>query len=201
MEIKLQALFPTYMTSVIIEDHEHLNATLEKDCYRLKESNTGVSASNLNGWHSTTDLFSRSEESFKEISEHIIAFAQSSVKRIHPNLDLSKYNQEMNGWININPPGALNVPHDHPEWEMSGTYYVKAPEGNNPQDGCFEFIDPKTNSSLSKIYNINGVERRYLIKPTAGLLIGFPSYVKHWVRPNNSNSDRISIAWNYRIVQ
>jgi uncharacterized protein (TIGR02466 family) len=201
MDLKLQALFPTYVTSTMVAEHSELNNDIIKASYKIKDNSEGVHSSNLDGWHSETDLFLRKEECFKELTDIIIKFAQASVKKLNPKISLSEYKQEMNGWININPPGGLNVPHDHPDWEMSGTYYVQAPEGKRPEDGCFEFIDPKTSSYASKIYFGNGVERRFLIKPKPGLLISFPSYVRHWVRPNYSNSDRISIAWNYRLVK
>ena len=39
----------------------------------------------------------------------------------------------------------------------------------------------------------------YFIEPTPGDLIIFPSTINHWVEPNPSKNDRISLAFNWSI--
>ena len=39
------------------------------------------------------------------------------------------------------------------------------------------------------------------VKPKAGLLMIFPSYLRHWVYPNEEESERVSIAFNIRYLK
>ena len=203
MEIKSLLLFSSAVMTKQLENSEELNVLLREQSYKLKRASSGieVGASNLGGWHSETDLFHRKEPCFIHLQEQIIQFSQAAAIKVNGKLDPTLYNQELNGWININPPGTLNAPHDHPEFEMSGTYYVQTPKTSKLEQGALEFIDPKVNSAKSTIYNVPGFGRNFRVSPREGQLICFPSYLRHWVYPNESNEDRISIAWNYRLSE
>lgn len=199
LELKTQALFSSFIFTASLKQSAASNHEIEKTCYDLKKLDSGLDVSNLGGWHSKTDLFLRKEKSLKVLCDEIITFAQQCTLKVNPKIKFENYTQEANGWININPPNGMNVPHDHPDWEMSGTYYVKVPQTSVASDGALELLDPRVNSWLSHIYSGNGLERKFLVAPKPGMIISFPSYLRHWVRPNRSNSDRISIAWNYRL--
>jgi len=203
MEIKSIGLFSSVVMISQVDNSEELNVLLREQSYKLKKASSGVEvgASNLGGWHSETDFFRRKEQCFIRLQEQIIQFAQAAAIKVNSKLDLSLYNHEFNGWININPPGTLNVPHDHPEFEMSGTYYVQTPKTSSLAQGALEFIDPKVNSAKSTIYSVTGLNRSFKVSPREGQLICFPSYLRHWVYPNEANADRISIAWNYRLSE
>ena len=45
---------------------------LEKDIYLIRDSSESLNISNLNGWHSETDLFAREESSIKELCKILI---------------------------------------------------------------------------------------------------------------------------------
>ena len=85
-------------------------------------------------------------------------------------------------WININKKTHFNVPHNHPCCIFSGVFYIKTPYNS----GNFAFYR-----------NIHVYKSTELIKPEENMLILFPSHFDHYVEPNNSNQDRISISFNY----
>ena len=107
------------------------------------------------------------------------------------------------GWVNVNPQYGFNVPHDHPGYTWSGVYYVSLPERDNPKSrsGAIELLDPRTNTAamasdiaLSSQY----FSPKRTLFPKNGMILIFPSYVRHWVYPNEEAQDRISMAFNFK---
>lgn len=92
-------------------------------------------------------------------------------------------------WANINSHGGSDVVHHHnfsvdpPQNEMSGVYYIKTPE-NSGQICFLNQMVPHEHSPLT---------------PKEKDLVIFPSYLLHYVTPNLSQEDRISIAFNFQI--
>jgi uncharacterized protein (TIGR02466 family) len=79
----------------------------------------------------------------------------------------------------------------------SGVYYV---DGGNPEpmpreNGKLELIDPRSGVNMLYI-DKNVLDGRYLIEPIPGLMVVFPSWLKHMVHPYYGNGERISVAFN-----
>ena len=103
------------------------------------------------------------------------------------------------GWINVNPPGAFNAPHDHSGFALSGVYYASVPpEGHS---GAIEFLDPRINANAYTIEGAVCFNRKFVINPKPGNLLVFPSYLTHWVQPNGDSTDRITVAFNIRYLK
>lgn len=103
-------------------------------------------------------------------------------------LRLEKY------WININPPGAYNVRHNHPRTVLACTLYLQTPENG----GDIVFYNPNSAALFASYSNkrdhYNFSEFR--ITPTPGLFVAFPGWLDHSVDTNTSDTDRISISMN-----
>ena len=107
-------------------------------------------------------------------------------------------NQEVtlsNMWAIINKKGAMNQKHSHSNSDLSAAYYVTAKEGC----GDIVFYDPRP----GKVYKhplankpnlLNAVNNG--VKPKAGMLVLFPSYLEHSVNPNTSDHERVVISFN-----
>jgi uncharacterized protein (TIGR02466 family) len=105
-------------------------------------------------------------------------------------------------WININPPYSYNSNHVHPGVFISGSYYIKVPN----KSGSLYFVNPSqlqplfTRQDLIKEYNpLNSL--RWNVDPEPGQLLLFPAWIEHGVTQNLSEEDRISIAFNIRIIE
>jgi uncharacterized protein (TIGR02466 family) len=103
-----------------------------------------------------------------------------------------------NMWANINPPGAFNKPHIHPNSLWSGVYYVKTQENC----GHLKIEDPKTISLMSVPRRTDKTLPQHLWKevhyePIQGRCIMFPSWLSHTVDVNQSNDIRISVSFNF----
>ena len=194
-------LFPSPIHLFTVNDYEQLNQEIIKDAHNLREASPGMVKSNKNGWHSNADFFSRPEKSFKEIGERIIEAVNTVTKAVAPTFRIEDHEIYSNAWININPKGGFNVPHDHPNFWWSGTYYVHIPENPPDRSGCLEFLDPRTNIAAMSLPKAANFKSKHQVMPKSGELVVFPSYLRHWVYPNEQDEERISIAFNIKYVK
>jgi len=101
-------------------------------------------------------------------------------------------------WANINPPGALNRPHLHPNSHFSGVYYIKAPKNS----GQIVFNEPRSGAHMVMPSRKEGQPPSHLwrevrVDPLEGRIVMFPSWLWHCVEPNESNDIRISVSFNF----
>ena len=80
-------------------------------------------------------------------------------------------------WFNINSKNAHHRWHSHGGASTIGIFYIKIPNNS----GNIEFRHNKEIQSIA---------------PYEGLLLIAPAGMEHQVLPNNSNEDRISMAFN-----
>jgi hypothetical protein len=76
-------------------------------------------------------------------------------------------------------------------------YYVDAgePEPHSPLNGVLEFLDPRAGvEAVSAPGDPYGEPVR--VRPEAGLLVIFPSWLYHWVHPYAGQSPRIAVSFN-----
>jgi len=205
-QIKIEHLFSTpllvFRTSVSDEFMEEL----QSDCYKWRDESSGLQKSNQNGWHSDTTIFSRPERTFRSVCKVFGQCVGEVAKATAPNVDLSGYDTTGEGWVNINYKGGYNVPHDHPGFVWSGVFYAKVPKtytDTESRSGVLEFLDPRTNiaASGSVLTSTNYFSPKILIRPEEKMFVLFPSYLRHWVYPNEEDEDRISMAFNARYTK
>jgi uncharacterized protein (TIGR02466 family) len=203
---RVEALFYSPLIFFEIPDCEALNRQLLEETDAMRARSSGVTKSNKKGWHSDVDFFHRTEPGCTALRKHIVDAVCEATKRLSPNFDFKSNELQMEGWINVNPPGAFNAPHTHPSFALSGTYYVKIPSESvstapDVKSGTFEFIDPRVNAGSMSIEGATCFDPGVTVKPKDGLMIIFPSYLRHWVYPNEEESERVSIAFNIRYIK
>ena len=176
---------------------------LEADIYKIQSNSPSIEVSNINGWHSETDLFTRKENSIKTLCGVLMTETTRQLMSISSNFDPKKYDGQFGGWININPKGGANATHHHQPWDWSGVFYVKQPNISNEggRSGMIEFINPCQQSSTlaSKGFENSGMAPFLRFRPNPGEIVLFPSYLLHSVYPNETDDDRITIAYNLRL--
>ncbi len=186
-----------------IPDAERLNSALLAEITARQAVDPGVFRSNRKGWHSKSDFFLRQEPAHAELSRAITRAAFDGALRVAGNQDdIREIGMKINGWINVNPPGAHNVPHDHPGSFWSGAYYVKNSKSlDEPQlGGAISFIDARTAPTGQPLIKAPTLAGLKTFHPTAGTLLLFPSTIKHLVHPNDSDEDRVTIAFNVFVI-
>ena len=165
------------------------------DSLRLKNPK-GKFKSNLSGWHS---------ENFDLQDSEPLYFVNNISKILNNCLtdmgwDLEKNKLKITGmWSVINRAGNANARHIHPNSFLSAAYYVKAPKNC----GDIMFHDPRSAAVYRKpkISNDNVLNTtEILITPKEGLLVLFPSFLNHSVKPNESGKDRVVISFNIDLI-
>jgi len=161
------------------------NNKLVEYAYSIKENNPkGRSNSNENGYQS--ELLDPNNDVLRPLSNKIFELC----KNINLNIQTIKIPQI---WININPKGGYNIVHQHGQYHISGTYYVKTPKDS----GYICHRDPRpgamTNGFFNDRFDDGEVRLTYNYE---GFLLIWPSFVDHFVLPNKSEEDRISISFD-----
>jgi len=168
------------------------NYKLEQDILEWSKQDKGVQKTNLNGWHSQTDMQNKPE--YKPLVDQLFV----AMDHVWEDQHLDRKPRLGNMWANINPPGGSNQPHVHPNSLYSGVYYIKS----NIDAGRLRLYDPRPGVQLimpvRKSGNISkDLWRDVRLDPIPGRIIIFPAWTWHEVQPNKSNDIRISVSFNF----
>ena len=190
-------LFPTPVMAYAIPDAERINGALLAEIEQRRNQDPGVQRSNRAGWHSESDFFQRKEPAHAELSKAITHAVGDATKRLSQG-KMGTLQLQVSGWINVNPPAAYNVPHDHPGSFWSGCYYIKTRRtgDKNDEGGAITFIDPRCAPAGQPLVRAPVFHGSQSFHPKPGTLLLFPSNAKHWVHPNNSDEERVTMAFN-----
>ena len=185
--------FPTPVYIKEISNASELNFHLEKNILQWqKEDSKGVSKTNVNGWHSATDMNHKHE--YNPLSKELFNMQFEIFKKEY----LTQKPVLGNMWANINYPGGYNRPHLHPNALFSGVYWIKAPKNC----GNLMIYEPRPGAPTTMPIRKEGklppeLWREIHYQPKAGTAIMFPAWLWHEVRPNESNDTRISVSFNF----
>jgi uncharacterized protein (TIGR02466 family) len=98
-------------------------------------------------------------------------------------------------WANINSPGSFNRKHTHFNSMLSGVYYPSVPDNS----GQIVFVDPRVQAHVITL-PVTGktafTSRKIRRTPVSGEFILFPSWLEHSVEMNESDKERVSVAFN-----
>lgn len=186
--------FPTSIWYFDLPESAELNRRLAELIQAERTADlTGLAGrSSVLGWHSADDLQRRLEfagffEMASQCIAEVVTFLRWDSNRVAPQL--------LNAWACVNPPGASNALHNHPQSLLSGVYYVSAPE----QSGALTFRDPREAATMFAppvTEQTHWTFQRIAYPPQTGRLLIFPSWLLHGVEPNLSREDRIAISFN-----
>ena len=105
-------------------------------------------------------------------------------------------------WYSTNRYGDHHAPHTHPRSYLSGTYYVRVPpapasiDDPRARPACISFYDPRTGANMITVGSEPDARAAHVVRPSAGMLLIWPSPVQHYVHPNLSDELRVSISFN-----
>jgi len=196
--VRVDTLFPIPLFRYRIEE-EGLNEKLAREIGARRKSEEGKVNSGRLGWQSDTDFFMRREEGHAALAKLIGKVMKATLQSIDPTADFAKIQVTMNGWVNVNPPGGYNGPHQHTNAILSGVYYVDVPRGPSEKGGAIEFLSPHPVRLLGGLLKAEMFAERIHLQPKAGDLLIFPGQLPHWVHPNDSGKPRLTIAFNAMI--
>lgn len=190
MHVATHALFPTSLHQFVNPTAETDNATWRAAIRALREQDTGRTISNVRGWQSSRPL-----QTVPELTG-LARFILQCLEKVADDEGwaMDRTALMMEGWANINGPGAMNNLHNHPNCLLSGTYYIDTP----PAAGNIVFRDPRESAHIFQPPYRPERQRPPVqaVTPVPGMLIVFPSWLLHAVEPNASGEERMSVAFN-----
>jgi len=179
-----------------VPDAGAMNAELRTLILDAESRSPTVGRSNVGGWHSRADFFTRPETSV----EALTTWATWTVKQmVEASAGAGRYTGglSLGAWATVCRAGAYHAPHSHPESAWSGVYYVDAgtPDPDRPLSGVLEFLDPRAGAeAVTAPGDPYGEPHR--VRPDDGLLVVFPSWLFHWVHPYTGRTPRIAVLFN-----
>ena len=196
-----------FATQLYREDHatpDLLNAALEVACLHLSQTDrAGLKWSDAHGYPGYTsyasldDLADRMVE-FKKLERILDKHAAAFAKALHWNIRGGKPMCD-SLWVNVMPEGGSHTSHIHTNAVISGTYYVKVPEGAGP----IVYEDPRMGLMMAAPPRLKSAPRdmqsHVSETPEAGTLLLWESWLRHEVPLNRAAGERISISFNYVI--
>lgn len=203
----IKFIFPTVlMVHNIMEEYSQVARRHTDDLAQLildLEAEGDGCPFNLHGGYRTVDGFMSSPHpSIQWLRAIIVPRVQTMlglVNNTHVNFDIT-------GWGAVLRTGHGQNVHVHPGSMYAGVYYVTVPPevGQNPTEagGCIQFLDPRGGAPMMQLVrgkNFYGSGAVQVCPPHGGgLLLMFPSWLQHEVKPLpvGFTGPRIAISFN-----
>lgn len=167
---------------------------------------TGAAISNIGGWHSNTKMIEWGGEAARALAYKAMTLADAATVDIGSADTSSRYDWVPEMWANVSKSGNANFHHTHPGSFWSAVAYIDdGYEGSadTALGGELQLLDPRmpmirmTAPDLRmKDGSGKAQNNEPLIRPTTGMIVMFPSWLQHAVRPFHGSGTRISIAIN-----
>lgn len=183
------------------------NAALGEIILAKREASAGVTVSNRNAWHSTTDMAQWGGDYARQLVDHVVALADRFTYDVRGG-DSPRFVWYPELWANVVEEGGSNTFHYHSGCIWSAVYYVADGYGGAEGGGGeLVLLDPRAPAAT-----MSAPDLRYRrpdgqvyasevkMRPQAGRIVMFPSWLMHAVEPYRGVGTRISIAINLSAI-
>lgn len=200
-------LFATPLMIATLPDAQAINTELRRIILAREASSESAGRSNYGGWQSPWDM----QHWGGAPLQPVIGFVRAIVEQL--TVDRAG-NRHQIAWrvdcrANVNRQGHGNQFHAHPAALWSATYHVD--DGGISADpalgGEFEVQDPRGVATVMYLPYLTfagedgaALGEAQRVRPPAGTVLVFPSWLLHGVRPYHGTRERISIAINFSLA-
>ncbi|GAB4519866.1 MAG: hypothetical protein Kow00133_05880 [Amphiplicatus sp.] len=201
----VRRLFATPVIEAMLPDAPARNAALLDAIRARKAASPGITRSNVNGWHSDSQMLSWGGPAAKAVALDTLRLCGRYTTDIGMRNNQPRYEMSIEMWANVSPPGASNQNHAHAGALWSAVYYVD--DGGDPEGGALTLLDPRF--PMSRMYapdlqfaDEDGAREENIVKirPVPGKVVMFPAWLMHGVQPHNGARERVSIAMNIMAI-
>lgn len=196
-QTEVSSFFPTPVARFQLPNAGEINPGLEKAILAREASDKSGKRSNIGGWQSADNLIDWPEPDVKELVDSMRCAVLNMVS-IVARVTVFEAAINLVAWANINRSGAFNQVHTHPGNHWSGVYYVVAGDfgaDDIEYPGQLQIHDPRERADMYW-HPRAPYGKPVRIKPSAGQMVLFPSWLAHSVNVFYSDTTRISIAFN-----
>jgi uncharacterized protein (TIGR02466 family) len=167
----------------------------------------GIVKSNVGGWHSATTLQHWGGPAALALGMRAAAIADSmTFNELTPDAPSNSWNADM--WANVATAGNFHQAHVHLGCVWSGVVYLDdGYDGHAAADlgGELVLTDPRMpqirmNAPYLGLREGDGKPQpiEFVIRPRTGLMVIFPGWLLHAVRPFSGAGKRVSVAFNLK---
>jgi uncharacterized protein (TIGR02466 family) len=198
------ALFPTHIYRADAIAGARLNTELEVAALSLsRDDAAGLRWCEKHGYPGYTSYASLNDlpwriPAFGKLERLLDRHAANFAKSLHWDLKGGKPKCD-SLWVNVMPEGGHHTSHIHTNSVISGTYYVKVPQGAGP----IVYEDPRLAMMMAAPPRKSAAPREFKSHvsetPQAGTLLLWESWLRHEVPLNRAEGERISVSFNYVI--
>ena len=181
-------IFPSFVYSMDLEDVN--NSHIINDCLQIKNNTRSVLKSNRGGWQSLSICEKLKTSSLDFLEQKVVEAVQFVLNA--EKINNIKFKSDY--WININGTNSYNVIHNHADYLITAVYYPFV-----PKDCEVELVFTRTDGG--SYFYLNANTSRFNVLCKTSMLVVFSPHLFHYVTPNNSKEDRISIAFNFERVK
>lgn len=201
MKLEITQAFPTLIGRLLVPDADAMNRDLQALILAEEAECPSLGRSNIGGWHSRTDFLNRREPAVSGLTTWL-SFGLRRIIDATAGANTFEGTLLISAWAAICREGAYHAPHSHPESAWSGVYYVDpgTEQPDRPLSGVLEFLDPRAGVEAVAAPG-DPYGEPFRIRPVAGLLVVFPSWLYHWVHPYTGQAPRIAISFNASLAR
>jgi uncharacterized protein (TIGR02466 family) len=191
---QVENVFATPIFWHTLKNCEGLNSDLRALILEREKSTGSATKSNMGGWQSAPDFFDWKAPAVAALERYVrCALDVATVRVMAPKFVRATF--DLHGWGAVNREGHYNTAHVHPMSTWSGVYYVDPGESaDDTTEGNIEFAHPAAAATMTFFPTLLPSAR--LVRPQAGLMLLFPSYLLHAVRIYRGKSPRICVPFN-----
>jgi uncharacterized protein (TIGR02466 family) len=200
--------FGTPLIVFDIPDSGALNASLREIILGQRLKDSGVSRSNVNGWHSGEDFVEWGGAQAQLIVQTFGGIC-AGLTQFPPQTGSGSLQWIVRAWANVSEKGAFNKLHYHPGAYWSGVYYVSDGRGDPEEEVGANLVIHSPHAQVASMYapdvQIRLPDGQCLspsvtVRPRPGRGVIFPSWLMHEVEPYRGRAVRISIALNFSLT-
>jgi uncharacterized protein (TIGR02466 family) len=196
MELEVTRAFPTLIGRLQIPDADAMNRDLHALILAEEMKYLSLGRSNIGGWHSRPDFLGQRDPAVSALTTWLNW-------GLHRMIEASAGSNTFQGplsvfaWATVCRAGAYHAPHSHPDSAWSGVYYADpgSSSPDQPLSGVLEFLDPRAGVDAVTAPG-DPYGEPFRVRPQAGLLVLFPSWLYHWVHPYSGYAPRIAVSFN-----
>ena len=182
------------------DEIRNVNKAFKAEILDRRKSWPSSNVSNVGGWQSEPDLMNWKIPELEKFTEWVDrAFGAVMAAELGTTRFKSRYS--VVAWANVNEYGDYNRTHIHSNNHWSGVYYVDIgqPMPSHTPNGDIEFLDPRPVVGVFDFPKISAAGT-WTIQPESGLMLLFPSWLRHSVLPYFGEGVRVTIAFNIRVT-
>ena len=199
------SLFDTPVIVDQMPDADALNEELRHLILERRDADKGIQISNVGGWHPDTQMLRWGGEPALELIKRVVAAADAYTVDIRAE-GKPRFQWFPEMWANVSQQGASNQFHTHPGAFWSAVYYVDDGYGGSTDGslgGELILLDPRMPMIRMAAPDLRfrrpghkPEDQEKWFRPKSGMIVIFPAWLSHAVRPYGGSGLRISIAIN-----